>query len=336
MERKLASVQIIRGIEPIPDAEFIETAIVNNWKIVVAKKDGFKVGDKIIYCEIDSFLPIREEFEFLRKSSYKKVLDKEGFRLRTIKLRGQISQGLILPLNIIEGEFNEGDDVTQLMGIIKYEAPIDPSLSGIAKGDIPSYIEKTDEERIQNLTQKFDLFKNRKFYATEKLDGTSTTYYVKDGVFGVCTRNLELETPEDDENLSTQWKITKEHQLKEKMLGENKNFAIQGELIGYNIQKNIYKLSTQKFYVFNVFDIDNYKKLSLEEIKSYTKAFGLNMVPIIAEFDGLPSIDELIKLADGKSVLNNNSRREGLVFRSFDNEISFKVISNNYLLKNEE
>lgn len=336
MERKLASVQIIRGIEPIPDAEFIETAIVNNWKIVIVKKDGFKVGDKIIYCEIDSFLPIREEFEFLRKSSYKKVLDKEGFRLRTIKLRGQISQGLILPLNILEGEFNEGDDVTQLMGIIKYEAPIDPSLSGIAKGDFPSYIEKTDEERIQNLTQKFDLFKNRKFYATEKLDGTSTTYYVKDGVFGACIRNLELETPEDDENLSTQWKIAKEHQLKEKMLSENKNFAIQGELIGYNIQKNIYKLSTQKFYVFNVFDIDNYKKLGLEEIKSYTKAFGLNMVPIIAEFDGLPSIDELIKLADGKSVLNNNSRREGLVFRAFDNEISFKVISNNYLLKNEE
>ena len=105
---------------------------------------------------------------------------------------------------------------------------------------------------------------------------------------------------------------------------------------GYGIQKNNYKLSTQKFYVFNVFDIDNYKKLGLEEIKSYTKAFGLNMVPIIAEFDGLPSIDELIKLADGKSVLNNNSRREGLVFRAFDNEISFKVISNNYLLKNEE
>ena len=159
MERKLASVQIIRGIEPIPDAEFIETAIVNNWKIVVAKKDGFKVGDKIIYCEIDSFLPIREEFEFLRKSSYKKVLDKEGFRLRTIKLRGQVSQGLILPLNTLEGEFNEGDDVTELMGIIKYEPPIDSSLSGIAKGDFPSYIEKTDEERIQNLTQKFDLFK---------------------------------------------------------------------------------------------------------------------------------------------------------------------------------
>jgi RNA ligase (TIGR02306 family) len=336
MERKLASVQIIRGIEPIPDAEFIETAIVNNWKIVINKSNGYKVGDKIIYCEIDSFLPIKEEFEFLRKSSYKKVLDKEGFRLKTIKLRGQVSQGLILPLNILEGEFNEGDDVTELLGITKYEPPIDPSIAGITKGLFPSFIQKTDEERIQNLTQKFDLFKNRKFYATEKLDGTSTTYYVKDGVFGACSRNLELKTPEDDENLSTQWKIAKEHQLKEKMLSENKNFAIQGELIGYGIQKNNYKLSTQKFYVFNVFDIDNYKKLGLEEIKSYTKAFGLNMVPIIAEFDGLPSIDELIKLADGKSVLNNNSRREGLVFRSNENDISFKVISNEYLLKNDD
>lgn len=338
MERKLASVQIIRGIEPIPDAEFIETAIVNNWKIVVAKKDGFKVGDKIIYCEIDSFLPIREEFEFLRKSSYKKVLDKEGFRLRTIKLRGQVSQGLILPLNTLEGEFNEGDDVTELMGIIKYEPPIDSSLSGIAKGDFPSYIEKTDEERIQNLTQKFDLFKNRKFYATEKLDGTSTTYYVKDGVFGVCTRSLELETPKDDENLSTQWKIAKENNLEEQLVSyyreTNINIAIQGEIIGFGIQKNNYKLNKQELYIFNVFDIDNFRKLGIEDIKFFSQIFNLKTVPIIREFNGLPTIDELIKLADGKSVLNNNSRREGLVFRSNENDVSFKVISNAYLLKN--
>src|SRR5574344_2940523 len=152
MERKLASVQIIRGIEPIEDADLIELAIINNWRVVVSKKDGYKLGEKVIYCEIDSFLPIREEFEFLRKSSYKKILDQEGFRLKTIRLRGQISQGLILPLSLLEGDYNEGDDVTDLLGITKYEQPLDASLEGIAKGLFPSFIEKIDEERVQNLT----------------------------------------------------------------------------------------------------------------------------------------------------------------------------------------
>ena len=340
MERKLASIQIIRDIEPIPDAEFIETATINNWKIVVAKKDGFKVGDKVIYCEIDSFLPIREEFEFLRKSSFKRMGEQEGFRLKTIKLKGQVSQGLILPLNIFEGEFNEGDDVTELMGIIKYEPPIDSSLSGIAKGDFPSYIEKTDEERIQNMTKSYQMFRDKSFYATEKLDGTSATFFVKDGVFGVCSRNLELKEPNNGDTLNTYWKIAKENNLEEQLVSyyreTNINIAIQGEIIGFGIQKNNYKLNKQELYIFNVFDIDNFRKLGIEDIKYFSQIFNLKTVPIIKEFNGLPTIDELIKIADGQSLLNPNSRREGLVFRTFDNEISFKVISNNYLLKNEE
>ena len=343
MERKLASIQIIRDIEPIPDAEFIETATINNWKIVVAKKDGFKVGDKVIYCEIDSFLPIREEFEFLRKSSFKRMGEQEGFRLKTIKLKGQVSQGLILPLKLIESsksQFEEGNDVTELMGIIKYEPPIDPSLSGIAKGDFPSYIEKTDEERIQNMTKLYQKFKDKSFYATEKLDGTSATFFVKDGVFGVCSRNLELKEPNDGDTLNTYWKIAKENNLEEQLVSyyreTNINIAIQGEIIGFGIQKNNYKLNKQELYIFNVFDIDNFRKLGIEDIKYFSQIFNLKTVPIIREFNGLPTIDELIKIADGQSLLNPNSRREGLVFRTFENEISFKVISNNYLLKNEE
>ena len=340
MERKLASVQTIRGIEPIQGAEFIETATINNWKVVVNKREGLKVGDKIIYCEIDSFLPIREEFEFLRKSSYKKIVDKEGFRLRTIKLKGQISQGLILPLSLLAGEFNEGDDVTELLGIIKYDPPIDASISGLARGNFPSFIQKTDEERIQNLTNVYEDFKNKNFYATEKLDGTSTTYYVKDGEFGVCSRNLELKEPNEGDLPSTQWKIVQELNLKEKLLQFNKetsqNIAIQGELIGFGIQKNNYKLPNQEFFVFNVFDIDNYNKLGLEDIVRISSMFGIKMVPIFNKYESLPTIEELITIANGQSLLTPSSRREGLVFRSFDNTISFKVISNNYLLKNEE
>jgi len=339
MERKLASIQIIRDIQSIPDAEFIETATINDWKIVINKREGFKVGDKVIYCEIDSFLPIREEFEFLRKTSYKKVLDQEGFRLKTIKLKGQISQGLILPLNILDGEFNVNDDVTELLGIVKYDPPIDPSLAGLAKGNFPSFIQKTDEERIQNLTDTYEKFKNMSFYATEKLDGTSTTYFVKDGVFGYCSRNLELQ-PCEIGSENTQWRIVKKYELDRKLIEFNKetnrNIAIQGELIGNGIQNNNYKLKEQDYFVFTIFDIDNYKKLGLNEILDLSYKFKLNTVPIIKEYKELPSIEKLIEIADGQSALNHNSRREGLVFRSHDNKISFKVISNKYLLKNEQ
>jgi RNA ligase (TIGR02306 family) len=100
--RKLATVRKITDIRPIEGADMIELATVGGWNVVVGKDVGHKIGDKVIYCEIDSFLPIREEFEFLRKSSYKKMDDQEGFRLRTMKLRGQVSQGLILPLSILE------------------------------------------------------------------------------------------------------------------------------------------------------------------------------------------------------------------------------------------
>ena len=152
MERKLATIQKIREIRPIEGADAIELAIINNWQVVVAKDVGHKVGDFVVYCEIDSFLPIREEFEFLRKSSFKKMGDQEGFRLKTIKLRGQISQGLVLPISVLEGSddaivIEEGVDVSEVLGIVKYDPPIPAQLVGKVKGHFPSFIRKTDEER---------------------------------------------------------------------------------------------------------------------------------------------------------------------------------------------
>ena len=152
MERKLASVRSISNLSPIEGADKIELATVDGWKVVVAKDVGHKVGDLIIYCEIDSFLPIKEEFEFLRKSSFKKMGDQEGFRLKTIRLRGQISQGLIMPISVLNPpdtniyvEPFEGLDVTEMLGIVKYEPPIPAELAGKVKGLFPSFIPKTDE-----------------------------------------------------------------------------------------------------------------------------------------------------------------------------------------------
>jgi RNA ligase (TIGR02306 family) len=216
MERKLASIRKIKSILPIPDADNIEIAMVDGWQVVIAKKDGFKANDNVIYFEIDSLLPIKEEFEFLRKGCYKKMADGvEGFRLRTIKLRGYYSQGLVMPITILNGvksEWEIGEDVTDLIGVVKYEPPVPPCLNGVAKGYLPGFIQKTDEERIQNLSMIYDSLKEDVYYETEKLDGTSVTYYLNNGEFGVGSRNLEL--IESDTN--TIWKFANQFEIKEK------------------------------------------------------------------------------------------------------------------------
>jgi len=334
-ERKLASIRIISNIQPIEGADMIELAIVDSWKVVVAKNVDHKVGDMVIYCEIDSFLPIKEEFEFLRKSSYKKMSDgTEGFRLKTIKLRGQVSQGLILPMSVVEYtnvQFEVGMDVTNLLGITKYEPPIPADLAGKVKGLFPSFLRKTDEERVQNLTKEFEQYKSlgRKFYVTEKLDGSSATFYYKDGVFGVCSRNLELIETEGN----TFWKVARELDLENKMRDFGVNISLQGELIGEGIQGNPYKIKGQTVRFFNLFDIDLQVYHSLAHLGRALGIMGLKMVPIVDEFFVLPdTIEELLKYAEDKSVLNPTFDREGVVIRSNDRTISFKVISNKFLL----
>lgn len=335
MERKLASIKKINNIQPIEGADMIELAVVDGWKVVVAKNVGHKIGDMVIYCEIDSFLPIKEEFEFLRKSSYRKLVDgTEGFRLKTIKLRGQISQGLILPMSVIEYTnvgFEVGMDVTNLLGVTKYEPPIPAELSGKVKGLFPSFLRKTDEERIQNLTKEYEEYKSlgRKFYVTEKLDGSSATFYYKDGVFGVCSRNLELLETEDN----TFWKVARELDLENKMKDFGVNISLQGELIGEGIQGNPYKIKGQTVKFFNLFDIDLQVYHSLAHLDRALGIMGLKMVPIVDEFFKLPeTIETLLKYADNKSILNPKFDREGVVIRNLDRTISFKVISNKFLL----
>jgi len=139
--RKLASIKKIDKLEPIEGADRIELAHVGGWKVVVAKDVGHQQGDMVVYCEIDSFLPIEPEFEFLRKSSYKKLVDgTEGFRLKTIRLRGQVSQGLIIPAKDVHEIIHrsipnlnlglyEGLDVTEMLGITKYEPPVPANLA---------------------------------------------------------------------------------------------------------------------------------------------------------------------------------------------------------------
>jgi len=341
MERKLASIRQITDIRPIDGADMIELATVGGWNVVVAKNVGHKVGDKVVYCEIDSFLPIKEEFEFLRKSSYKKMGDQEGFRLKTIKLRGQVSQGLILPISVLPitqfasaNTLPEGMDVTEMLDIVKYEPPIPAELSGKVKGLFPSFIPKTDEERVQNLTKEYEEWKfqsKHQFYVTEKLDGSSATYYIKDSEFGVCSRNLELVETEGN----TFWKVARELNLEENMKATGKNISLQGELIGEGIQGNPYGIKGHTVRFFTGFDIDKYQRIPFPELVVMLSDMGLKYVPVLNQDFGflLPdTVEEMLKYAEGKSALNDKTEREGVVVRSMDGTISFKAISNKFLL----
>jgi RNA ligase (TIGR02306 family) len=264
--------------------------------------------------------------------------DQEGFRLKTIKLRGQVSQGLILPIGVLPitqfataHDLPEGMDVTEMLSIVKYEAPIPAELSGKVKGGFPYFLHKTDEERVQNLVNEYEEYKltsKHQFYMTEKLDGSSATFYMNEGEFGVCSRNLELLETEGN----TFWKVARELDLENK-LKEKGNICLQGELIGEGIQGNPYKIKGQVVYFFNGFDIDTQTRLSINDFLILLDELELLSVPILGVAVLLPdTVEEMLKLAEDKSRLNKLTEREGVVIRSLDNTISFKAISNKFLL----
>jgi RNA ligase (TIGR02306 family) len=261
------------------------------------------------------------------------MADQEGFRLRTVKLRGQISQGLLLPLTILNRPAKPGEDVTQELGIVKYEAPTPACLSGIVVGPFPATVEKTDEERIQNLASEYESFKGQSFYVTEKLDGTSFTA-IFDGELVVCGRNWQL--AEDDSN--SYWQIARRLELATKMNTIDRRIAIQGELIGPGIQGNRYKLKQAELFVFNVFDLDRFAYVEKEEAASICEQIELQTVPFVEQRTVPESIDEILKIAEGKSILNPATEREGLVWVSGSgrDRVSFKTISNNFLARGGE
>jgi RNA ligase (TIGR02306 family) len=335
--RKLASIKKIEEIKLIEGADKICAYRVGGWW-VVDSVTKYKVGDLAVYYEIDSFLPVRPQFEFLRKSSFKRMGSSEGFRLKTIKLRGQISQGLLTP--IPEGISNpkEGDDLTEALDIVKYEPPIPAQLAGKIKGTFPSFIPKTDEIRIQNFESEVGFSPvGERAYITEKLDGTSFTCYFNNGVFGVCGRNWEL-SETDDNSL---WRMAKVLELKDKMTKHGKNIALQGELIGAGINGNLYGLSDHKLFFFTGYDIDKGRRMFFDELEWVLFGLQLQMVPVLEKYGFvIPNenniVDYMLRYAEGKSVLNMEVDREGVVVRGLEKEFSFKAISNTYLLGSKD
>ena len=345
--RQLATIQRIKNITPIEGADSIETAKVLGWQVVV-EKGKHAENDLVVFCEIDSVLPDDPkrypEFQFMKERK---------FRIRTIRLRKQISQGICFPISIMEGkrhhEIKEGEDVTETLGILKYVPHIPACLVGKVKGSFPDFIPKTDETRVQVLQNVLTRHKGKLCYITEKMDGASATYYIKNGVFGVCSRNLEL--LEDEDNMF--WKMARELKIKEKLENFRKNhgieIAIQGELIGIGIQKNPLKLDKNTVLFFNVFFIDNFKYADFHDCMDILRTLGLETVPVIREdFALIDNIDELIKMATGKSKLTPLLNREGIVIRPLHEEtdlemsiglsnarLTMKAVNPEYLLLND-
>jgi len=326
--RKLASIQRIVNINIIENADNIEIAQVLGWQLVV-KKNEFQVGDLCVYCEIDSVMPERDEFEFLRP---------RNFRIKTIKLRGKISQGIAFPLSILpNGDYHEGEDVTELLGVRKYEPPVILKMGGDVKGAFPGFLIKTDQTRIQSVPGVLERNRGSRFFVTEKLDGTSGTFYLNNGEFGVCSRNLEMK----DSEKNLYWTVARGYDLINKLLSLKQNIAIQGEIVGPKIQKNRYQLSRHQLFVFDIFDIDKYRYFSYGEFLELVNVLELEAVPVLEEdWVLLSTIDEMVEFASRESVLNLKIKNEGIVVKSIEEDVdeelgrlSFKVVNPEYLLK---
>lgn len=346
MARKLVTIRKISEIRPIPDADAIELAIVDGWQCVVQKSMNYKVGDKVFYFEIDSFLPFsKHQFEFLRPKDGRITVFNgvEGHRLRTIKLRKQLSQGLLVPVDYDElladpNFVDDLEDYSEYWGVQLYEKPLPAQLAGTVRSTFPSFIPKTDQERVQNLTQTLARRAaekpNELFEVTIKLDGSSMTVYRRDDDIGVCSRNLSLK--ENDDN--TFWKVAKQDGLIDVLNKIGRNLAFQGELIGEGIQNNVEKMKGQMFRLFDIYDIDAGRYLSHHERMEIVTDHPVNHVPLLynvplADFEGLSdgNINAVLAAAEGPSIHTDN--REGIVFKSIDDpSFSFKAISNKYLL----
>lgn len=331
--RKLATIRKIDALNPIEGADAIECATVGGWK-VVAQKGLYKEGDLAVYFEIDSWIPF-ELAPFLCKGKEPREFEGiKGERLKTIKLRGQLSQGLLMPLEEacknIDSELFEGLDVSFPLNIIKWEKPINAQLAGVCKGNFPTLIPKTDQERCQNLKKEIDAARDFVFEVTEKLEGSSMTVYQIKGEFGVCSRNMDLKETEGN----SFWATARKDGIQEKMraVDEFWDFAIQGELIGPGIQGNIYKLSQPEFRVFDVYNIQTGEYLKPHARRDLIERMGLNHAPVLDDMFVLnDGIEELLTLAEGKSRIAD-VEREGIVFKQTEGGMSFKAISNKYLL----
>lgn len=365
--RKLVTIQKIEKLYPIiflndddvaEEATNIELAQVLGWHVVV-QKGLYKEGDLCIYAEIDSIFPELPVFEFLRPKK---------FRIKTVKIKGQVSQGICFPISILNEipgiavssaygielgtgveaihiKIEEDVELTDIIGVIQYDPDLAAERNGQAyfggsKGNFPGFLKKTDQTRIQAMPKLLAKYKGQKFVITEKLDGSSMTAYNFNDEKEICSRNLKVK--EDEKNAF--WKVNLKYDILNRIPA---GFAIQGELVGPGVQKNKYKLAELDVYFFDVYDINKSEYLYPEEAEEFIKKLDLKFVPNLGVIELPDSVDELVKLSEVTTSALAPVLREGLVFKASkelgkkedENQkigrLSFKVISPKFLLENK-
>lgn len=331
--RKLARIEQILELRPIPNADLIELAVVQGWGVIV-KKNTFKIQDLAVFFEIDSLLPRRSWNSFLFKDN------RELYRLKSVKMKNVLSQGLLVPITEIPElagrELKEGDDLTELLGIAKWEMVLPAQLAGKVKGNFPSFLHKTDEPRLQSNRGVLAEIANVPAYRALKLDGSSATAYHKDGTFGVCSRNLDLKEDGGD----AYWEAFKSVDLHTRL---PEGFSVQGELCGPGIQGNKLGLSKPQIFLFNVWDIAAGRHLDFEPFVQFAEMVKMPTVPILDAGVFNLTLEEWLAYADSLNYPNGGPA-EGVVVRplieryseALKGRLSFKVISNRFLLKTGE
>lgn len=345
--RKLATVQTISELLPIPGADRIEVARMKGcfWQCVVGK-GAYKPGDKVIYFEIDSLLPMTKYFSYLNgRCGIKEVDGIPGYRLKTIEIRGVMSQGMVVPYHDFfdtarGGEIvvdADGTDVSEALGVRKYEVE---RADGI--GLFPGWARVTDAERLQNLPEYFELYSEDEWEATLKMDGTSCSFmFDPEGNFKVCGRDCEIA---DGNN--HYWAIARELRMKERMEVFHRGVQIAGEICGPGIQKNRANLDKWTFFLFDIFDaqvgrhLNSYERFNfMHNLNGIWKPGTTNEiqhVPVLASGKLLkqyPTFESLLEWVESQKGYNG-TRPEGVVFKNKrDPNISFKLINNKYLIR---
>ncbi len=367
--RKMVSVQVVKELIAISGADRIELCIINGWQCIVAK-GMYKVGDLVLYAEIDTFLnAVDPRFESFAER-FINWEGKRGLRVKTIKLKKQLSQGLVLSLDNFPEVKNPvvGMDATEAIGAEKWEIVEKACNVPGAQGtkSFPTFIRKTDQNRLQNVVEMAERAMDEEFEITTKKDGSSMTVFRVDpdspyykaakalyatkmtfwqkmkaffskqddsSVYGICSRNVLLPLVGD-----SNFHVAAAPVL-EAIKTRTGSYAIQGEVVAPDIQQNYEKVAGVEFHIFDMFGIDRQKYLTPKERQLEITLLGLKHVSIVKECtlrgftgDNKDFLGTMLKLAEGVSD-NKEVMREGLVFKAMNRDFSFKTISNSYLLK---
>lgn len=365
--RDLAYIAKIDNLAPILEKDRIELATVAGWNVIVEKGKYF-VGELVVYCEYDTILPANNpHFEFLRKRCYSSLYN--GFRIQNMKMAGVFSQGIVFPLSILPPEnkkgsvYKEGLSVTDILGIQKYDPEAKIELNSVKKnskflkfflknkyfrqiwkklntkpkGEYPETVKKSDEINIQKIFEEFkENYNTEKFYVSEKIEGQASTFLLQKNKYRFFSHNIEVTKAGN-----TNWeRISKNENLEKKLRAYKKKhkieLAIQGEIVGPGIQKNIYGLGGLQLFVYKITDVKTGKAFNFYKMAEIAREMLLPIVPVLTTkktLEEFSSVDEILAYSNGESILRKGVKREGVVFRSMENQsIGFKVKSPEYLM----